>query len=130
MRSSRVVLIPDAGIKPIEMIDQRRWLKSPEHRGEHGAAEKTIAQGVPACRRTCGEFARLLFPFANEAMGAARRPAFPAPSSIEDAMLSRTRTQQSRRGNAELCQSSLRAKAKQSRVFFAGQSGLLRRFPP
>jgi hypothetical protein len=47
----------DAGVKFIEMrfrpcgrsaeIDKRRWLTSPTHRGERGAAAKTIAQGVP-----------------------------------------------------------------------------------
>jgi hypothetical protein len=29
---------PDAGVKPIEMIDQRRRLTSPVLRGDHGAA--------------------------------------------------------------------------------------------
>jgi hypothetical protein len=37
----------DAGGKLVEMIDMRRWLTSPTHRGEHGAAVKTIAQGMP-----------------------------------------------------------------------------------
>ena len=37
----------DAGVKSVEMINRRRWLLSPRHRGEHGAAVQTIAQGVP-----------------------------------------------------------------------------------
>ena len=39
----------DAGVKLIEMIDRRRRLTSPRLRGEHGAAVKTIAQGMPDC---------------------------------------------------------------------------------
>jgi len=31
------------------MIHLRRWQKSPVHRGEHGAAAKTIVQGMPDC---------------------------------------------------------------------------------
>ena len=49
----------DAGVKLIEMIGQRRWLSSPIHRGEHGAAVKPLRRecrsdfGVPvlACAR-------------------------------------------------------------------------------
>jgi hypothetical protein len=37
----------DAGVKLIEMIDRRRWLSSPIHRGERGVSRKAIAQGVP-----------------------------------------------------------------------------------
>ena len=37
----------DAGVKFAEMIGERRWLTSPIHRGEHGAADKTIVQGMP-----------------------------------------------------------------------------------
>ena len=39
---------PDAGVKLAKMIRRRRWLTSPAHRGEHGAAVNTIAQGRPA----------------------------------------------------------------------------------
>jgi len=39
----------DAGVKFAEMISKRRWLSSPTHRGEHGAADKTIVQGMPDC---------------------------------------------------------------------------------
>src|SRR5258708_31305386 len=39
---------PDAGVKPCEtIVARRRWLTSPVHRGEHGAAVKTIARGMP-----------------------------------------------------------------------------------
>jgi hypothetical protein len=50
-RSSRVVPIPrrwpDAGFKSCVTNARRRWLTSPVHLGEHGAAVNTIAQGVP-----------------------------------------------------------------------------------
>jgi len=42
---------PDAGVKLVDDFHERRWLKSPGHRGEHGAADKTIVQGMPGC---CG----------------------------------------------------------------------------
>jgi hypothetical protein len=38
---------PDAGVKPIEMIERRRRLTSPVLRGEHEGSRKTIAQGRP-----------------------------------------------------------------------------------
>jgi hypothetical protein len=62
----------DAGVKLIEMIDQRRWLSSPIHRGEHGAAEKNHRAGnAGSCRRTLGDYARVLSTFfAREAAGA------------------------------------------------------------
>jgi hypothetical protein len=38
----------DAGVKLREKrFAQRRWLKSPTHRGERGVSRKAIAQGVP-----------------------------------------------------------------------------------
>src|SRR5689334_23702181 len=42
---------PDAGVKFVDGFHGRRWLKSPAHRGERGAAVKTIAQGMPVFRR-------------------------------------------------------------------------------
>jgi hypothetical protein len=54
----------------------------PGHRGERGAAVNTIAQGMPTFWLTCSDVARVLLSFAHEAMGAARRPVFPAPSSF------------------------------------------------
>src|SRR5882724_2734197 len=39
---------PDAGVKPCEtIVARRRWLTSPVHRGERGAAVNTIARGMP-----------------------------------------------------------------------------------
>src|ERR1700748_1867712 len=38
----------DAGVKFAEMIGERRWLKSPRHRGEHGAAVNHCA-GSAGC---------------------------------------------------------------------------------
>jgi hypothetical protein len=80
--------LPDAGDKLAKMICERRGLTSPVPRGEHGAAEKTIAQGMPGSfRRTLGDYARMLFSSCIRGCGCSWRPAFPAPSSIEDAML-------------------------------------------
>jgi len=42
---------PDAGVKFVDGFHGRRWLKSPAHRGERGAAVKTIVQGMPVFRR-------------------------------------------------------------------------------
>ena len=43
----------------------------PGHRGEHEVSRKTIARGMPGLlRRTCGDYARVLFTFAREAAGA------------------------------------------------------------
>src|SRR5581483_9460222 len=44
---------PDAGVKLVDGFHGRRWLKSPAHRGERGAAVKTIAQGMPVVRLPC-----------------------------------------------------------------------------
>jgi len=40
----------DAGVKFAEMISERRWLTSPRHRGDHGAA------GKPSCRECRSDF--------------------------------------------------------------------------
>src|SRR5581483_9885804 len=62
---------------------RRRGLERPVPRGERGVSRKTIAQGMSECfGNTCSDYARLLFPFANEAAGAVERPAFPAPSAF------------------------------------------------
>src|ERR1700753_23953 len=63
----------DAGVKFIEMIDERRWLKSPIHRGEHGAAEKNHRAGnAGSCRRPVVTLLVGRLPFsAHEAAGAA-----------------------------------------------------------
>jgi len=71
-RPSRVVLIPRRWDQARGPVHERRWLTSPEHRGEHEAAVKTIAQGRPGrSGQTCGEFARVVFSFPREAAGAA-----------------------------------------------------------
>jgi hypothetical protein len=38
---------PTLGSSSARHFEERRWLSSPAHRGEHGAAVKTIAQGRP-----------------------------------------------------------------------------------
>ena len=37
----------DAGVNPRVKSPGGRWQKSPLHRGEHGAAARTIVQGMP-----------------------------------------------------------------------------------
>ena len=44
---SRVVLTPRRWCQVCEKERSRRWPTSPEHRGEHGVAVKTIAWGMP-----------------------------------------------------------------------------------
>jgi hypothetical protein len=49
-RPSRMVLSPRRWGQACETIfARRRWLTSPVHRGEYGAAVNTIAQGMPDC---------------------------------------------------------------------------------
>src|SRR5260221_13398231 len=47
VRSSRVVLAPRRWRQVRGRVHGRRWLTSPAHRGEHGAAVNTITQGMP-----------------------------------------------------------------------------------
>src|ERR1700684_2604041 len=44
---SRVVLTPRRWCQVCEKERRRRWPTSPEHRGDHGVAVKTIAWGMP-----------------------------------------------------------------------------------
>ena len=62
----------DAGVKRMEMIHSRRWLSSPIHRGEHGAAEKNHRAGnAGSCRRPVVTMLVGRLPFsAHEAAGA------------------------------------------------------------
>jgi hypothetical protein len=55
-------------------------------------------------RRTCGDYTRVLSTLAHEAAGAAKHPAFPAPSSLieRDTLVATTRALL-RRGNANAC---------------------------
>ena len=72
------------GSSLFEMIGARRWLKSPTHRGEHGAAVKPL-------RRECRSVSALpvylvcVFSFCTQACGCGQRPAFPAPSHFRRA---------------------------------------------
>ena len=61
----------DAGVK-FALRRGRRWPTSPKHRGEHVAAVKTIAWGMPGVSGvTCGDYARVLcFFIVREAAGA------------------------------------------------------------
>ena len=62
--------------------------KTPDHQGDHEGNRKTIAWGMPECfglpvvtTLVC------FFTFAYEAAGAAKHPAFPAPSPVERVLL-------------------------------------------
>jgi len=57
--------------------------RKPDHRGEHEAAVKTVAQETPDDPALPVVTCSCAFFFAREAAGAARHPAFPAPSSSE-----------------------------------------------
>ena len=72
---------PDAGVKLCMTNARRRWLTSPVHRGERGAAVKTIAQGVPVVRLPCDFLRAQSAHFsARKARGCGQHPALPAPS--------------------------------------------------
>src|ERR1700754_167116 len=84
-RSSRVVLAPRRWRQARGRFHGRRWLSSPAHRGEYGAAVKTIAQGMPVVRLPCGFLrAQSAHFFARKARGCGLHPAFPAPSSVSE----------------------------------------------
>src|SRR5215472_7415610 len=84
----------DAGVKLIEMNDERRWLSSPTHRGEHGASRKAIAQGVPDRfgQPVVTMLVCFLF-YCTQGCGCGQRPAFPAPSVLDGRCSSKPRTQ-------------------------------------
>ena len=82
----------DAGVKFSEMrcrprgrhaeIGERRWLKSPTHRGERGAAVKPLRR---ECRSDFGVpvlASRASFSFCTQGSGCVVHPAFPAPSAF------------------------------------------------
>jgi hypothetical protein len=54
----------------------------PGHQEERGAAVNTIAQGMSMFRLSCSDYACVLLIFAHKAAGAAKHPAFPAPSAF------------------------------------------------
>ena len=66
----------------------------PGHRGERDHKPSTHRAGnAGLSRRTCGDYARVVFSFPREAAGALARPAFPAPSVIEGQCFGIARTQ-------------------------------------
>jgi len=71
-RRSRVVLSPRRWGQALRDDDSRRrwWLKSPAHQGEHEAAVKTIAQGMPVVP-ALPVVTAACFPCCRRAMGAA-----------------------------------------------------------
>jgi hypothetical protein len=75
---------PTLGSSLREMTRGRRWLKRPEHRGDHEAAVKTIARGKPdRSGWSCGDYAGVdFYPFPTPGCGCNRHPAFPAPSDF------------------------------------------------
>jgi hypothetical protein len=83
---------PDAGVKLCETFIERRWLKSPVHRGEREDKPlKPIAQGMPECfgepvvTNACAFYQR------TRGCGCAKHPAFPAPSIVPRVMTGTTR---------------------------------------
>jgi hypothetical protein len=82
------------------VIRRRRWPKSPVHRGERGISRKPSRRecrclGLPVV------YAHVLLVYAREATGAAKHPAFPAPSSYSRVVDAITRAK-TRRENAKL----------------------------
>ena len=61
---------PTLGSSLSMMIDKRRWLQSPVHRGERGISRKTMAQGVPDCLGVPVVSNSCAFYLAHEAAGA------------------------------------------------------------
>jgi len=119
---------PDAGVKPaIRFFARRRWLTSPVHRGEYGAAVKTIAQGKSECLRwtcmlVCVSFAQ----FAHETAGAARIRLSLRPLDFEGRYRCITRAICA----ARMWRLVIPSEAKQSRPPPRRRCGLLRRSAP
>jgi hypothetical protein len=70
----------DAGVNPRVKSPGGRWLKSPTHRGEHGAAVRPLRR---ECRSDFGVpvfSLRASFLFCTQGSGCVVHPAFPAPS--------------------------------------------------
>jgi hypothetical protein len=61
---------------------RRRWPKSPVHRGEHAINRKLSRRECRCFGLTCGDYAHVLLLLVHGAMGAAKHPAFPAPSLL------------------------------------------------
>jgi hypothetical protein len=91
----------DAGVKLIEMINERRRLTSPTLRGEHGAAVKTIAQGVPdRFGFTCSDYARLPVLFLQTRLRVRPAPGIPCALAFQGPANDASPGRFSRRGNA------------------------------
>jgi hypothetical protein len=82
-RSSRVVLSPRRWGQACEATRRRRWLTSPVHRGDHGAAVKPLRRECRMFRCPDDPCARFVFS-AYKACGCIVRPAFPAPSDLSE----------------------------------------------
>jgi len=70
VRSSRVVLIPRRWDQFAKMICGRRWLISPVHREEHGAAAQPSRRECRSVSATCSDYRSCTFSFVREAAGA------------------------------------------------------------
>ena len=85
-RPNRVVLTPRRWCQVRATERGRRWPKGPEHRGDHEATVKTIAQGKSDCLRwTCMLVCAFLCANCTRDRGCSVHPAFPAPSDLERA---------------------------------------------
>jgi hypothetical protein len=90
-RQSRVVLISRRWDQARERSRRRRWPKSPEHRGEHGAAVNTIRAGNAGLfRRTCSDLLACFF-HCTQGCGCDKHPAFLAPSDFRGTRCSKAR---------------------------------------
>src|ERR1700754_3610646 len=79
----------DAGVKLIEMIDRRRWLKSPIRRGEHGAAAKNHRAGnAGSCRRPVVTLLVGRLPFSAHEAAGAPAPGIPCALSYRGTRIS------------------------------------------
>ena len=76
--------LPTLGSSLARRFARRRWLSSPVHRGERAISRKPLCRECRMFRLTCS-FELVCFFTAHEAMGAAERPAFPAPSLLSRA---------------------------------------------
>ena len=78
---------PDAGVKFREGdFSRRRWPTSPAHRGEHGAAVKTIVWGMPGDSGvTCGDYARVLCFLSYARLRVHRAPGIPCALGLQRA---------------------------------------------
>src|SRR5579872_556412 len=84
------------------MIRRRWWQESPIHQGEHEVSRKPSRGECRMMRRTCGDYACVLFTFAHKAAGANRAPGIPCALHDPRAFVFKN-PGASRGGNAELC---------------------------